>query len=185
MKKMSLLVVALMVAVSGFAQSVKFDASKSELKWTGKKVSGEHWGYVSLKSGELDVKNNKVVSGKFVIDMTTINVKDLEPGEWNDKLLGHLKSDDFFSVDKYKTAELVVQGGAFVNNEATLNGQLTIKGVTHPIAFKAVKTATGYTATIGVDRTKYGIKYGSGKFFDSLGDKMIYDEFTLDVKLTL
>lgn len=186
MKKLTLLVVAFAVTVGAFAQSSKFDASKAEIKWTGKKVSGEHWGYVSLKSGALEVKNDKVVSGKFVMDMTTINVKDLEPGEWNDKLTGHLRSDDFFAVDKYATAELVInQGGAFVKNEATLNGKLTIKGVTHPITFKAVKSANGYTAKITVDRTKYGIKYGSGKFFDSLGDKMIYDEFTLDVKLTL
>jgi polyisoprenoid-binding protein YceI len=111
-------------------------------------------------------------------------VKDLEAGEWHDKLVGHLKSDDFFGVEKFPTSELIITESApFKNNEATVTGKLTIKGITHPVTFKAVKVGTGYTALITVDRTKYDIKYGSGKFFDSLGDKMIYDEFTLDVKL--
>jgi len=184
MKKLTFLTVALVMSLSMVAQKVTIDAQKSQLKWTGKKVVGEHWGYVNLKSGSLELKNNQIVSGTFVMDMTSINVKDLEPGEWNDKLVAHLMNDDFFSVDKYKEATLVItQSGAFKNNEATVSGKLTIKGKTHPVTFKAVQTANGYQARVVVDRTKYDIRYGSGKFFTSLGDNMIEDEFVMDVTL--
>jgi polyisoprenoid-binding protein YceI len=186
MKKLVLSAIAISIAFTSFAQEVKINAAKSEIKWTGKKVTGEHWGYISLQSGTLNVKNNKIASGKFVVDMNSISVKDLEPGEYNDNLVGHLKSDDFFGVAKFPTATLeITESGAFVNNEATVNGKLTIKGITNPINFKAVKTATGYTAQVVINRAKYDIRYGSGSFFDNLGDKMIYDDFTLDIKLAL
>ena len=184
MKKLTVLAITLMIGFAAFAQEVTFSAEKSQIKWTGKKVAGEHWGYINLKSGSLTLKNNKISTGTFVIDMSTITVKDLEAGEWNDKLVGHLKSDDFFAVDKFKEAVLVInEGSAFKDNVATINGKLTIKGQTHPITFSATQTITGYTAQIKVDRTKYDIKYGSGKFFSSLGDNMIDDEFIIDVKL--
>ena len=184
MKKLTLLAVALVMSLGVFAQDVTFSAEKSQLKWTGKKVVGEHWGYINLKSGAITLKDNKITTGKFVIDMASITVKDLEAGEWNDKLVGHLKNDDFFAVDKFKEAVLVItESSVFKGKESTVTGKLTIKDQTHPITFKAIQTADGYTAKIAVDRTKYDIKYGSGKFFSSLGDNMIEDEFILDVKL--
>lgn len=185
MKRLMLIaLVGAIVSLSSVAQEVNFDSAKSQLKWTGKKVSGEHWGYINLKSGSISLKDGKIASGKFVIDMPTMSVKDMEPGEWHDKLLGHLKSDDFFSTNKNKEAVLVITGGeAFINGEAKVTGKLTIKGITHPIAFTAKKSGSGYTAVVTVDRTLYDIKYGSGKFFEGLGDKMIYDDFTLEVTL--
>jgi polyisoprenoid-binding protein YceI len=186
MKKLTLLslLLAFVVSFAGFAQDVKFDAQKAELKWKGKKVTGEHWGYIALKSGTLNLKDEKITGGKFVIDMNAITCKDLEPGEWNDKLVGHLKNDDFFGVDKFPEAILsITRSGSFINNEATVEANLTLKGISQPITFKAIKSANGYTAQIAVNRTKYGIKYSSGSFFEGLGDKMIADEFILDVKL--
>ena len=182
MKKLAILFLSIVSVIAMSAQEIQFDTEKSEVKWTGKKVTGEHWGFVNLKSGKLDLKNNKIESGKFVIDMTSITDEDLEPGEWHDKLIGHLKSDDFFSVEKYKEAVLVIKGStAFSNGEADVNGDLTIKGITHPITFKAVKTDNDYKAQIVVDRTNYDIRFRSKKFFENLGDNLIYDDFTLDV----
>jgi len=186
MKKsiLSTLVLALAFSVAGIAQTTKFDASNSELKWVGKKVTGEHTGTVALKSGSLTIEKNKITAGKFVIDMTTINDTDMEAGEWHDKLNGHLRSDDFFGVEKFPEAVLTITvAKKFENNEAQVDGNLTIKGITQPVSFKVVQTADGYTTTITVNRTKYGIQYGSGSVFEGLGDKMIYDDFTLDVKL--
>ena len=118
--------------------------------------------------------------------MNTLNCKDLEDAEWNGKLVGHLRSDDFFSVDKFPIATLTItESTTFNNGEAQVKGNLTIKGITHPTSFKVKKTDKGYMATVTVDRTKYNVKYGSGKFFDNLGDNMIYDEFTLDVKIVV
>jgi polyisoprenoid-binding protein YceI len=188
MKKLTIVITAafLLMGISSFAQDFKANASKSELKWNGKKVTGEHWGFINLKDGKLTLKNNKITSGEFTIDMNSISCKDLTDESWNQKLVGHLKSDDFFGVEKFPTAKLVItESGAFVKDEATVNGKLTIKGITHPVTFNAKKTGNTYVATITVDRSKYDVRYGSGKFFDNLGDNMIYDDFTIDVKLVL
>jgi polyisoprenoid-binding protein YceI len=185
MKKIVLFALISVLATSlTVAQEVQFNAAKSVLKWTGKKVTGEHWGYVKLKSASITLKGDKITAGKFIIDMNSITDEDLEAGEWHDKLLGHLKSDDFFSVAKFAEATLEITGTSEVKgNELAITAKLTIKGITQPISFKAVKTTTGYSAQVIVDRTKYDIRYGSGQFFEGLGDKMIYDEFTLDVQL--
>jgi hypothetical protein len=159
------------------------DTSLTKLSWLGEKVTGQHTGTIKLQSGWLDWLDFKIVSGEFVIDM-----KSLKDSESNKMLEGHLKSDDFFSVDKFPTAKLVLTGSSpFDNGTATVSGNLTIKGVTNPVEFKAAiqKKEEGlwFFANIIVDRTKYNIRYGSGSFFDNLGDKTIYDEFRLKVNL--
>lgn len=168
----------------GNSQDLKIDFQKSSLKWIGKKVSGEHVGFIKLKEGQLRLENNKIAAGSFKIDMSTLTNTDIEDPEWNQKLVGHLKSDDFFGVDKFPTSNLIItESSPFKNNKATVKGMLTIKGKTEPITFDVTKNGAEFYALIMVDRTKYDVRYGSGKFFDNLGDKMIYDDFTLDVKL--
>ena len=109
MKKLfNLAVILLVVVATATAQSYSVDPAKSVLKWNGKKVTGEHYGKIQLKEGKFEVKNDKVASGKFVIDMSSITVEDLQ-GEWADKLGGHLKSDDFFGVATYPEAVLVLK----------------------------------------------------------------------------
>lgn len=175
----------LIVGLSVFAQEYSVDAKSSKLKWTGKKVGGKHWGHIDIKSGSFKVEKDMITSGEFTIDMATITCDDLE-GEWNQKLVGHLKSDDFFGVDKHPTSTLKIkESTSFKKGEATVKGELTIKGKTHPVEFTAMKNGKSYTATIVVDRTLYDVRYGSDKFFDNLGDKAINDEFTMEVKLNV
>ena len=163
---------------------MEVNAEKSTLEWLGKKVTGEHFGNIKLKDGNFTVKNDKIESGTFTIDMTSITNTDLESEEYNAKLIGHLKSDDFFGVEKYPTSKLEITGSSkFVNNEAKVKGNLTIKNITKPVEFTVKKTGNTYTAKVIVDRAKYDIRYGSGSFFDDLGDKMIYDDFTLTVTI--
>jgi len=169
--------------IASIAQTYQVNPSKSVLKWNGKKVTGEHYGKISIKEGSFVVDNNKVSTGSFVIDMTTITCEDLQ-GEWMDKLVGHLKSDDFFGVASHPEAKLVItESSALKNNKANLKANLTIKGITHPVEFEATQMGNSFSAMVTVDRTLYNVRYGSGKFFDNLGDKTIYDDFTLDVKL--
>jgi polyisoprenoid-binding protein YceI len=166
------------------AQVVKVDNLRSELYWTGRKVTGEHHGTIRLKEGSITLKNNEIVSGKFVIDMTTLNDEDLPAGEWHDRLVNHLKSDDFFDVQAYPEALLVLKGSSpFKDGTAKVSGNLTIKGITNPISFDVVKLDNVFTSSITVDRSLYNVRYRSDKFFDNLGDKIIYDDFTLDVKI--
>lgn len=165
-------------------QTLKVDVSGSTVGWYAKKLTGDHSGTVKVKSGSLSVDGAKLVGGDFAIDMTT-----LADGGGNERLTNHLKSDDFFGVEKNPTATLkitkaVAKGGA--NFDVT--GDLTIKGITQPITFPATVAvdATGKataSAKLEVDRTKFDIKFRSKTFFEDIGDKMIYDTFTLDVKI--
>lgn len=170
------------------AAAYKVDVTGSTIKWTAYKVTGKHFGKISLKSGSLEVSKTKLTKASFEVDMTTLTVEDIS-GEWADKLKGHLQSDDFFSIEKHKTATFVstkivptAKPGVF-----SITGNLTIKGITKPITFDATTKIEGGkvvgTSTLKVDRTNYDIKYGSGKFFQGLGDKAIYDEFDLEVSL--
>jgi polyisoprenoid-binding protein YceI len=159
------------------------DMEKTAMAWLGEKVLGQHTGTIKLKSGWLNWQDNKIVSGEFTIDMTSI-----KSDENLDKLVGHLKSDDFFGVDKFPVSKLVITGSSsFEKGSGTVNGNLTIKGITNPVEFKATtqKTADGtwFYANIIIDRSKYNVRYGSGSFFDNLGDRAIYDEFKLKVNM--
>ena len=175
--------IALIGASTVSAQSLKVDVKNSTLNWTGKKIAGSHTGTIALKEGTMMVENNRITKGNFVIDMTTLVDTDLQ-GEWKEKLEGHLRSDDFFSVEKFKTSVLeVTKASEFTSGSAEVEGKLTIKGMTHPVKFSVMKDGSSYMASVKVDRTLYDIKYGSGKFFSNLGDNMIDDYFVLDVKI--
>ncbi len=162
--------------------------SESTIKWNAKKVTGEHYGQVSLADAKLDYDNGKITGGSFDMDMTKITVEDITDPNSNKRLTDHLKSDDFFSVEKHNKSTFKITEAKSTNGtDYTITGDLTIKGVTNPVTFPAKVTVDGnkITATAGItfDRTKYDIKYRSGSFFDGLADKMIYDDVTLDVKL--
>jgi len=149
-----------------------------------KKVTGSHNGTIALKSGTLNVNGKSVTGGGFIIDMTSI-----KDADGSAKLEGHLKADDFFGADKFPTSNFVITKVAGSGANVTVTGNLTIKGITKPLTFPATVavnadgTITATAAKIVVDRTKYDIKYGSKSFFESIGDKAIYDEFELAVKL--
>ena len=164
-------------------ETVSVKADESTVTWKAYKVTGSHTGTVALKSGSLVFDNSTLTGGEFEVDMTSIICTDLE-GEYKQKLEGHLKSEDFFSVDSHQTSKLV-----FTNVKATgknsyeVTGDLTIKGITKPVTFDVSVYGSKATATLKVDRAQYDVRYGSGSFFDDLGDKTIYDEFDLVVDL--
>jgi polyisoprenoid-binding protein YceI len=174
-----------LLAMQVLAADYKLDKSNSKVKWNGKKVSGEHHGTINLKSGNLEVADNKIKSGTFHMDMTTILNEDISNESMNKKLVGHLKSDDFFSVDKHPVSTLDIKEVKHkAGNTYSFTGDLTIKEITHPVTFDAEVKFSGNkleaSGKMEVDRTLYDIRYGSGKFFAGLGDNLIYDTFTLD-----
>lgn len=170
-----------------FAENLAVNAAKSTVQWTGKKVTGEHTGTISIKDGSLMVEKGKLTGGKIVIDMKSIVDKDLTDPAWNAKLIGHLKSDDFFGVETYPTSELVITSVAGSPENYTIAGNLTIKGITNPVTFNTTASPDGknYKGTITIDRAKYNIKFRSKSFFENLGDNLIYDDFTLDFNIQL
>lgn len=162
-------------------KEVKTDASI--VTWKAYKVTGSHTGTVNLKSGTLIFDGDKLTGGEFEADMTSLVSTDMS-GEGKGKLEGHLKSDDFFGVEKHPTSKLVfTKVKATGKNAYEVTGDLTIKGITKPVTFDVSVYGSKATANVKIDRTKYDVKYGSGSFFENLGDKTIYDEFDLVVDL--
>ncbi len=186
MKKLHLAFVLVLAIASQLLSAQSVEVKKADIQWLGKKIGGEHRGNIELKKGALDLNEGQIVGGEFIIDMKTITDTDLTDEEYNAKLVGHLKSDDFFGVEKYPTAKLVVKKATkFVNGKATVSGNITIKGKTEPISFEVTKKGSVYTTQLDIDRSKFDVRYGSDSFFDNLGDKVIDDIFTLDITITL
>lgn len=161
----------------------------STLGWEGKAVTHGHNGTMDFASGELLVKGDAIVGGTVTVDMKTMKALDIKDAESQGKFVGHMSSDDFFGVEKFPTSifKIVsvtpIKGATKEADNATITGDMTIKGVTQRLSFPAkVGVKDGVAAATGkmtIDRTKFGLKYGSKSFFDSIGDKAIYDNFDL------
>lgn len=193
MKSAAIAVIALFTIGTVNAEEIKegkhvVDAAKSTVNWKGEKVTGEHVGYIHIKSGDLEIKDGQLIGGAFVIDMASLESTDLT-GEYKGKLEGHLKSDDFFGVATYPLATLNITNVKATNKNGNyeVTADLTIKDITKPITFTTTLINTDgliyANSNIIIDRSEYDVKYGSGSFFDNLGDKTIYDDFTLTVNL--
>ncbi|WP_299624438.1 YceI family protein [uncultured Tenacibaculum sp.] len=163
----------------------QINISESNIEWKAYKVTGSHKGKVNVKSGYLSFDDGKLSGGSITIDMTSINTTDLT-GDYKNQLDGHLKSGDFFSVEKHNTSILnFTKVKAKGKNTYEVTGKLTIKGITKSVKFLISIYGNKATASLKVDRTKFNIKYGSSSFFDNLKDKAIYDEFDLVADLQL
>lgn len=186
---LTLLAVSLFAFVRPAAQiTYQVDTHQSKVVWKGKKVTGEHSGNVSLAAGSLVVADGKLKGGSFETDLRTLTVTDLTDKDYNAKLVGHLKGDDFFAVEKHPVSKFVITRVAPQSgDQVTISGKLTIKGITQEISFPATVKADASkltaSAKIPVDRTKFDIKYRSANFFENLGDKAISNDFELDVTL--
>ena len=185
--KMSFLAtVMVLLGFSVIANATDFvvDKAASKVKWEAKKVTGQHNGSISFANGSIVGTGNKISEGTFVIDMKTLADEDISDAGMKAKLMGHLSSDDFFAIDKFPESKMVVKKVTLVSgDEFKFLCDLTIKGITNPVEFNAKVTVNGdklaADGVIIVNRTLFGIKYGSGSFFQGLGDKVIYDDFTL------
>jgi polyisoprenoid-binding protein YceI len=161
------------------ANAANVNLQNSSFTWKGTKVTGEHYGPIKLKSAKLETnKSGEIKSGEFVIDMSTIKITDLS-GEWGDKFLAHIKSADFFDIQKFPTSKLVIK--SVKNNVAYAS--LTIKGKTNDVKVKFTQKGNAYEGELKFDRTKFDMIYGSGNFFKNLGDKTIHNEVSLKFKV--
>jgi len=184
----------ILFTASAHTDTYKVDAKESHLVWSGKKMTGQHWGTINISGGQLQ-DTHGTVTGKVEVDMTSLQDTDLT-GSYKAKLEGHLKSADFFEVDKYPTSVLTVtsitplEKGKDGINTHTVKGTMTIKNHTNPIEFNVAKkdidaTHIRYSGQLIIDRSKYDVRYGSKTFFADIGDKMVYDDFTLIFNLAL
>ena len=195
MKKRILLLSIIALTALGNTISAKHNHSDitintkvSSVEWIGKKITGQHSGQITIKEGTLNLHDGHLSGGVVVMDMTSITCTDIKPEEGGDKLVGHLNSPDFFDTKNNPTATLTItEVKKMEGNKHMVSGNLTIKGITKPISFPATiemkDGKLGAYAEMNIDRTLYDIKYGSGKFFEDLGNKAIADEFTIKFKI--
>lgn len=187
MKKIAL--VALMIGGLAFGQTKK--VVSSDVHWWGYKVAkseaSSHDGTINVKSGNIEVKGNKVVNGSFILDMTTISATDLT-GEYKTKLDDHLKNGDFFEVDKYPAAKFVITSILPKKNDKEFNsivkGNLTVKDKTNVISFPAKVAVEKDQVTLEsgkftIDRQKFNVAYKS-----AIKDVFVKDDIELKVKVT-
>jgi polyisoprenoid-binding protein YceI len=183
--KQTLAIAAMMVAGTLIGQTTyQINTDESVVEWKGEKIVGNnHVGTLKFSEGSLGIKGDKITSGKFVVDMNTI-----QDGGGSTRLDGHLKSDDFFSVATYPTSELVItKVSNNKNGAAEVTASLTIKGKTETVTFPALVKMDGdnllATAELTFDRSKFEVRYGSNSFFDNLGDKAIKNEIAISVRV--
>ena len=177
------------MATEPHVDHVRVNTENSTVKWKGSKISSSHEGTVNILKGNLNIDHGTLVAGQFSIDMQSLATTDMSE-EYNKKLDGHLKNEDFFNVSKFPTASVTITNAVKgKGNSYKVVADLTIKGITHPITFAADVNINGKnflaTAKIKIDRTKWDIKYNSGNYFKDLGDKLIlveFDIFLLSVK---
>lgn len=171
----------------GTRLSVPLDVKLSTIHWIGKKVTGQHEGTVRIRSGQALLENGALVGGEFEIDLSTIRVSDIEDPSDNTKLTNHLKSEDFFAASLFPVATFTItkaepmSGAVSGHPNYQVAGELAIKGIKRSVEFPVlVVVANGRAsakAQFELDRTQWNVRYGSGKFFENLGDKLIYDNF--------
>lgn len=188
--KFALLLMTILASAALQAKTYTIDTEKSEVYWKGSKATGSfHEGHFKFKEGSVEIEKGKIQSGQFVVDMNSLTNLDLKDSpNYQKKLVGHLKSDDFFDASKYPTAEFKIKSVDHKSDaEALLKGDMTIKGRTQaievPIKMKVDKGIATGEAHLKLDRTLWDVRYGSGKFFKNLGDKLINDEFELKLKI--
>jgi polyisoprenoid-binding protein YceI len=170
-------------------KNFKIIAAQSNIDWIGRKITGSHNGIIAIKEGTLVLNEGNLTGGQFAIDTTSIKVLDITDPGTNAQFAGHLASEDFFASEQYPEALFTITSTKQKeNNTYSILGDLTIKGITHPVAFDAAINMNGDQLTAAgklvIDRTKYGIKFRSGNFFKDLGDTLIYNDFELTISIT-
>lgn len=178
------------------ARTYEIDTTASTIEWRGTKPTGEHRGTIDIQNGQLMANSEEITSGKVTIDMNSVKVTDEGMDDkQRSNLENHLKGTvegketDFFNVRKYPTATFEITGVSEENGQKMLQGNLTLKDSTKNIQFP-VRTNIGdeevtlESETFTIDRTDWGVNYGSKSVFDNLGDNFISDDMELTIKVT-
>ena len=187
MRKYHITLIISSLLIGGQGRILTADLENSNLRWLAEKVTGSHWGNVSLKKGVVEFKDDRLISGEFIVDMTSIKVMDIKDSPWGDKLEAHLHAGDFFDTEKYPEAYFFLNSALIKNNKIIINGDMTIKDKKHPIEFNCeIIHSDGLASAKGqmkIDRTLYDITYRSAEYYPDIGDRMIDDIFTIDFEI--
>jgi len=184
MKKLFIFILLVFININLFGQNKNIDIQLSKIKWTGKEITTKiHYGSLKFISGNILFDNDEIVGGEFIVNMLSLLNEDLS-GRSKDYLENHLRSEDFFSVEKYPRSSLKMTSVEKIDdNKYKVKGDLTIKGITKPTDFVLSLNKKGARVDMVFDRSKFDVKYRSSSFFSNLGDKLIYDDIELEVSL--
>ena len=185
LKNFTLVTILICSISSIYAQDKLLNIERSSIRWYGEEITGkQHYGDLKFSSGNIQINNKVISSGNFIVNMNSLTVKDLSGGG-KKRLEGHLRSSAFFGVSDHQQASLNISSGDRIEGDSQrLFGELTIKGITHPIDFSlTLNSENNATAIMVFDRSKYDVRFRSGSFFDELGDKLILDDIKLEVSL--
>lgn len=169
------------------------DLDESKLVWVGRNLINHHWGHVAISEGHVTFQGGVPVSGAVTVDLRQITCADLAGGPMHDVLIHHLESDDFFDVENHPEAVFVFENAEVCSQAAgcqnlKLHGSLTLRGETHPLTIIA---AAGFTpegkaalqASLALDRTEWGVLYGSGRYFLRLAGHLVNDQIELQLRI--
>jgi polyisoprenoid-binding protein YceI/rhodanese-related sulfurtransferase len=168
------------------------DIAESRVEWIGRNLLNKHWGTIAIKSGSIDFEAGRLIGGEFILDLTRINCTDLAGSPVHDILVKHLQDHDFFDVTRFPEARLVITGAKVVGSEGTANlrisADLSMRGVTCPIVFEAAAGVTqdgkaAAQASFAIDRTQWGVIYGSGRFFQRLAGHLVNDLVEFQIRI--
>ena len=172
------------VRTSTILSNYELDNSATTVLWTGKKIGGKHFGKIKTTSGSLTTSGTNLTSGSITIDMNSMTCDDIADAEYNGKLIGHLKNEDFFNTASFPEAKFDITKVIYKGKMAVISGNLTIKGITNPVSFNATIGNSGSQMTakgkLIFDRTKFDVKYGS-TLFGAAADKAIENNVSLDI----
>lgn len=171
----------------------RVDMGASIIEWSGQEVvSGKtHRGTLKLNQGKFYIKKGRLTGGSFEIDMESLTVKDLKTGNGKEKLEKHLRSDDFFSIDRHPKASFAIaevyQVDTIPNANAIVSGNLTLKGITKSISLPAKigindRFVTVITPEFSINRTEWEVMFRSG-LLGTAKDKVISDLITLRLRV--
>jgi polyisoprenoid-binding protein YceI len=170
----------------------RIDPENSRLEWIGRNLGKRHNGWIAVRNGALLISGNKLAAGSIVLDMNSITNLDLQDPTWRDMLVLHLKSEDFFAVERFPDAAFRLNGweaspgAASEAPDGVATGDLTIRDVTRPVSFPAiVATQPDGTikahAAVEIDRTLWNVCYGSCRLFERLGMHLVHDMISLEL----
>ena len=193
MRKIILAIIVLSITLVSFnnftIETYSADINESIVEWAASRTGKTHNGTVNIKDGMLTFEDGQLIGGDFTLNMTSIMVLDIpSSNKMNVKLVDHLNSSDFFSTENHPTGKFMIIGSESQNGKTLVKGNLTIKDITHDVSFLATIKNAGDAVEMTsdeftIDRTKWDVKFRSGKFFDNLKDKLIYDDITISVKV--
>ena len=165
------------------AQIMNINSKQSSINWLGKKITGQHEGTINLLSGSLIIENGLLSGGDFVVDMSSISATDIQ-GEGAKKLEKSLKSEEWFGVAKHPQATLIFTSVVSLGEGLyDITGDFTIKGKTNPTTFEFYLNDLEAKAKVIIDRTLYDILHGSESFIVRMKDKVIYNDFEIEVNI--